>query len=259
MSSYDSRGCVFWLVTCKLLAILALAPAAQPADSALPLRAQEIKASRDSLRVTLLNNGRSGVIAFCMTSLHGAVEITEDLPPRPPLLPVGGVRVVSLITEPVPADDLDAEVRSFEVTCVQWEDGTAEGRPEHVASLLRGQSGRAFQLKRLRAIFDRIEQSADADWNAALDGAIQWIASSGRTLDNGVTLPGDCASGMSSENGAARMTLDSLRRLSTDSEGISAARLHLADMISRWQVRSDFLARIKSASACDAQFERHGR
>jgi len=103
-----------------------------------------------------------------MTSRSGPVETAEDLSPRPPLVPVGGVEVVTLRTEPVPADDLDAEVRSFAVTCVQWEDGSVEGRPEHVAMLMKIEAGWAFQLKRLLTVFDRIQRSADADWNAAL-------------------------------------------------------------------------------------------
>jgi len=226
------------------LAFLCAAPATPAAEPALQLRPAGVDATQDSLRVTLVNDGALAVRAFCMTSRNGPVGITEDLPPRPPLVPVGGEKVVTLTIQSVPPDDLAAEVRSFAVTCVQWEDGSVEGRPEHVAMLLQMQAGRAFQLKRLLTMFDRIQQSADADWNAALADAAQWIAAKGTALDGGARAEGSFASGMGSANLGAQMALDSLQRLSANS-GVLAAREYLVREISRKRATGDFLARVK--------------
>ena len=224
---------------------LFLVPTTPAAESALQLRAAGIDASRNSLRVTLVNDGALAVRAFCMTSRSGPMEITEDLPPRPPLVPSGGSRIETLRTQSVPADDLDAEVRSFSVTCVQWEDGSVTGRPDHVAMLLQGQAGTAFEWKRLLPMFERIQHSADADWNAILADAARWIADNGTKVDDGSRPEGSFEGGMEEANLAAKMTLDSLRRLSINPAGMAAAREHLADMISRWRAAIDFLARVK--------------
>jgi len=225
------------------------APASLAAGPQLRLRPVEVEAGKDSLRATLVNDGTLAVHAFCMTSQSGSVEITEDLPPRPPLVPVGGVKVVTLSTQPAPADGAAAEARSFAVTCVQWEDGSVEGRPGDVAMLLQGEAGEAYEWKRLSTVFERVERCTDADWNAALSAAAQWIAANGATLDDGARAEGDFAGGMRTANLAARMTLDSLRRLSVDPAGMATARQHLADMTSRWHATRDFLGRVKGLPA----------
>jgi hypothetical protein len=232
---------------CSML--LCSAPATPAADPPLRLRPAGVEASQGSLRVTLVNDGALAVRAFCMTSRSGPVETAEDLPPRPPLVAAGGVKVVTLRTQPVPADDLDAEVRSFAVTCVQWEDGSVEGRPGHVALLLQGQAGTAFEWKRLLPKFEQIQHCADAEWSAALAGAARWIADGGDKLDDGTQAAGSFEGGMEEANLAAKMTLDSLQRLSVDPAGMTAAREHLADMVSRWRTAGDFLSRVKGLSA----------
>jgi hypothetical protein len=243
-----STGLLFLVFLCP-------APATPAAEPALRLHVAGIDAD---LRVTLVNDGALAVRAFCMTARNGQVGITEDLPPRPPLVAVGGTEVVTLPIQSFAAADLDAEVLSFAVTCVEWEDGSVEGRPEHVAMLLQMQAGRAFQLKRLLTMFDRIQRSADADWSAALAGAAQWIAANGTALDGGARAEGSFASGMGSANLGAQMALDSLQRLSVDS-GIPAARDYLVREISRKRANGDFLARVKGLSAYGGEAGPRGR
>lgn len=239
------------LVATGLLVSTFLCPAsaAPPDESALQLRAAGIDASQSSLRVTLANEGAQPIRAFFMTSRNGAVEVTEGLPPGPPLVPVGGSRVEALSIRSVPTENLDDEARSFAVTCVQWEDGSVEGRPEHVAMLLQIQAGRALQLRRLAVMFDRIQQSTGADWNVALADAAQWIGASGATLDDGTRAKGSFATGMANANLGAKMDLDSLQRLSADSSQIPALREYLVDVISSMRTTTDFLVRVKGLSA----------
>lgn len=164
-----------------------------------------------------------------------------------------------LAFDPKPGAD-EAEISSFAITCVMFEDGSSEGIHDYIAMIDQLRKGRQLQIKRLLPLLETLRQKPTEGLLDALDETITRIDAMDITLEDGTQAPGLVASAVRDTNSQIIEDLRNARRIGARDK--SVVRAEIDAMIVHHHVLSSALDRASKKQFAKSAFyapEKAGR